>query len=132
MNKENNIIGAFECCGSKMVIVKMKNATHVMSLNEWKRVYGHLNPGRWKNAAQPERGIMSKFNVGDECWILESGRPRHVTITKINSNFAVVRFDNGGGIRVSISRLKSQNEVVESIPDTEKRNNKSPYQYGLH
>lgn len=50
MNKRNyEVISEFECCGKQMVTVKLNNGTHVMTLDEWKRVYGTLHPERWKN-----------------------------------------------------------------------------------
>lgn len=46
MNKEfvSTII-----CNGNYVIVEMKNAAHVMPIDEWKNVYGKLHPEMWKN-----------------------------------------------------------------------------------
>ena len=47
MNKE--VIASFICCGEYMVVVELEHGTHVMSYNEWRRVYGKLHPELWKS-----------------------------------------------------------------------------------
>lgn len=39
MNDEYKVIKEFECHGKQMVIVRSGNAAHVMSLEEWHKVY---------------------------------------------------------------------------------------------
>ena len=51
------MIGDFICCGEYMVIVKLENAAHVMSYDEWKSAYGKLHPERWENG---ERTIKNR------------------------------------------------------------------------
>lgn len=43
------VIRKFKCCEEIMVVVKMENATHVMTESEWKWIYGILHPERWKD-----------------------------------------------------------------------------------
>lgn len=43
------VIASFICFGKYMVVVKLEHGTHVMSHDEWKRVYGKLHPELWKN-----------------------------------------------------------------------------------
>lgn len=44
------VVKHFICCGKQMVIVELENSAHVMTLEEWKRVYGKLHPERWENS----------------------------------------------------------------------------------
>lgn len=46
---EYELIKVFECCGENIVIVRFENAAHIMSMEEWKSVYGKLHPERWEN-----------------------------------------------------------------------------------
>lgn len=69
---------------------------------------------------------MTKFKNGDKCFIIESKHPRPVTIIRIDSNFAIVRFDNGGGIRISINRLKTKEEIQDYIVEPIIHGNRSP------
>lgn len=39
MNDEYEVIQEFECCGKQMVTIRNKNAAHVMSLEEWRKIY---------------------------------------------------------------------------------------------
>lgn len=43
---EYEIVREFECCGKKMVIVKLPTGTHIMPLAEWRWTYGMLHPER--------------------------------------------------------------------------------------
>lgn len=43
------VIASFICCGEYMVVVKLEHGTHVMTHEEWKRVYGKLHPELWEN-----------------------------------------------------------------------------------
>lgn len=48
MNDGYEIIKEFECCGKNMIIVRITNATHVMTLEEWHLVFGRWHPERWE------------------------------------------------------------------------------------
>ena len=41
------VIGNFTTNGTDYVVVKLKNATHVMSETDWRKTYGKLHPERW-------------------------------------------------------------------------------------
>lgn len=41
------IISSFICCGEHMIIVKLEHGVHVMSYDEWEKVYEKLYPDRW-------------------------------------------------------------------------------------
>lgn len=45
---EYEVVGRFDCHGIDMVIIRMGDATHVMSTDDWKKVWGRLHPGRWE------------------------------------------------------------------------------------
>lgn len=47
------VVKHFICCGKQMVIVELENSAHVMTLEEWKRVYGKLHP---------ERGLVTVYD----------------------------------------------------------------------
>lgn len=53
MNTE--VIDDFVCCGKHMVIVKLEHGAHVMTMDEWKRIYGKLHPERWENGKRVSR-----------------------------------------------------------------------------
>lgn len=40
MNEEYKVIPEFCCCGRSMVTVRSGNAAHVMSQQEWRKIYG--------------------------------------------------------------------------------------------
>lgn len=46
---EYEIIDKFECCGVKMVIVRLPESAHIMPLKEWRNVYRRLHPVKRKN-----------------------------------------------------------------------------------
>lgn len=59
MDNEYKVIKEFCCCGRSMVTVRIENAAHVMSLEEWHKIYGrnhmdrfaHRNKYNKKNAS---------------------------------------------------------------------------------
>lgn len=53
MDKE--YVSTIICNGEHYVIVEMKNAAHVMSVDEWKRIYGKLHPEMWENGKRARR-----------------------------------------------------------------------------
>ena len=71
---------------------------------------------------------MNKFKIGDKCWILENGKYRPVTVHRIDSNFAVIKFENGGGIRISVNRLLTDKEIEKNELSCIK-GYRSPYDY---
>lgn len=48
MNDGYEVIKEFECHGKPMVIVRIGNAAHVMSLEEWHKLYGRNHQEKWK------------------------------------------------------------------------------------
>lgn len=46
MNEE--IVANFTCCGKHMVVVKLEHGTHVLTIDEWKRIFGKNHFERWK------------------------------------------------------------------------------------
>lgn len=48
-NKEYELISKFKCNGKSMVIVRIGNAAHVMSQDEWRKIYGRNHQDKWKN-----------------------------------------------------------------------------------
>lgn len=49
MSDDFKVISEFCCHGKKMVTVRIGNAAHVMSLEEWHKVYGRNHQDKWKN-----------------------------------------------------------------------------------
>lgn len=47
MNDEYKVIKEFECHGKQMVTVRIGSAAHVMSQEEWRKVYGRNHQDRW-------------------------------------------------------------------------------------
>ena len=41
------IVGKFTTNGTDYVVVKLENATHVMTEMDWRKTYGKLHPERW-------------------------------------------------------------------------------------
>lgn len=48
MNGEYEVIKEFKCHGKPMVTVRIGNAAHVMSIEEWHKVYGRNYQEKWK------------------------------------------------------------------------------------
>lgn len=48
MNDEYKVIKEFECHGELMVTVRIESAAHVMSQEEWHKVYGRNHQEKWK------------------------------------------------------------------------------------
>ena len=67
MNDEYGVIKEFECHGKQMVTVRIGNAAHVMSQEEWRKVYGRNHQEKWKtkvdwNRFVPEDGYKKKLS----------------------------------------------------------------------
>ncbi len=55
-----------------------------------------------------------EYKPGDTVYIVESvGTIRETTVMKISGGMAALRFRNGGGIRVRVSRLFPTKEAAE-------------------
>lgn len=48
VSDEYEVISEFCCCGNQMVSVRIGSAAHVMSQEEWRKVYGRNHQDRWK------------------------------------------------------------------------------------
>lgn len=48
MNDGYKVVSEFDCHGKQMVTVRIGNAAHVMSVEEWHKVYGRNHQNRWK------------------------------------------------------------------------------------
>lgn len=65
------IISRFICNGSNMVVVKLRNCVHVITIEEWRKIYRRNNLDRWDKVT--DRGRYSpdigygKFTDGKEC-----------------------------------------------------------------
>lgn len=46
---EFKVLNNFKCVGIDMVIIILRGNAHVMTVEEWKKVYGRNNQERWKN-----------------------------------------------------------------------------------
>lgn len=57
MNDEYEVIKEFECHGKQMVTVRIGNAAHVMSLEEWHKVYGRDHQSKWKKEVDWNRFV---------------------------------------------------------------------------
>lgn len=55
MREEYRKINEFECCGKVMVIVRKSNSCHVMTMKEWRKVYGRNHPERWENGVRVKK-----------------------------------------------------------------------------
>ena len=67
MNHEYEVINKFECHGEQMVTVRTGNATHVMTLEEWYKIYNRNHQEKWKtkvdwNRFTLERGYKNKVS----------------------------------------------------------------------
>ena len=49
MSDEFKVIKEFKCHGKSMVTVRIGNAVHIMSLEEWHKVYGRNHQEKWKS-----------------------------------------------------------------------------------
>lgn len=48
MNDKYEVIKEFECHGNRMVTVRIGNAAHVMTLEEWHKIYGRNHQEKWE------------------------------------------------------------------------------------
>lgn len=61
MNDEYEVIKEFECHGKQMVTVRIENNAHVMSLEEWRKVYGRSHQDKWKTKVDWNRFMPRKL-----------------------------------------------------------------------
>ena len=60
--------------------------------------------------------VNSKYKKGDKAYFIESNcRIREVQILNYSGGIYLIRFDNGGGIRVNEHRLYNTKEEAERI-----------------
>lgn len=60
MIEEYKVISEFCCHGKQMVTVRIGSAAHVMSLEEWHKVYGRNHQDKWKTKVDWNRFIPRK------------------------------------------------------------------------
>lgn len=60
MDNEYKVIKEFCCCGRSMVTVRNGNAAHVMSLEEWHKIYGRNHQERWNTKVDWNRFVPRK------------------------------------------------------------------------
>ena len=65
MNNEYKVISEFCCCEKHMVTVRTGNTAHVMTLEDWRKVYGRNHQDKWEtevdwNSYTPEDGYKIK------------------------------------------------------------------------
>lgn len=57
MNDEYEVIKEFECHGKQMVTVRIGSNVHVMSIEEWHKVYGRNHQDKWKTKVDWNRFV---------------------------------------------------------------------------
>lgn len=67
MSDEFNVISEFCCHGKPMVTVRAGNAAHVISLEEWHKIYGRNHQDKWAtkvdwNSFTPKGGYKTKVS----------------------------------------------------------------------
>lgn len=63
MNDECKVIKEFECHGKQMVTVRIGSAAHVMSLEEWRKIYRRNHQEKWKTEVDWNRFMpREKYN----------------------------------------------------------------------
>ena len=60
MNDEYKVISEFYCNGKQMVTVRIGNAAHVMSQEEWHKIYGRNHQDKWKTKIDWNRFVPRK------------------------------------------------------------------------
>lgn len=48
---EYSVISEFDCRGKQMVTVRIGIAAHVMTIEEWRLVFGRQHPECWENGS---------------------------------------------------------------------------------
>ena len=65
------VISKFKCNGIDMVVVKLRNCVHAITMEEWRKIYGRNNLDRWdkvtdRGGYSPDTGY-GKFTDEKEC-----------------------------------------------------------------
>ena len=60
MIEEFKVISEFCCDGKPMVTVRTGSAAHVMSQEEWHKVYGRNHQEKWKTKVDWNRFVLKK------------------------------------------------------------------------
>ena len=74
---------------------------------------------------------MARLKAGDVAFLVESNRIiREVKVVNCSGGMYLIRFSNGGGIRVKEHRLfATEEDAKKCIPGYEEPKRKSPYEY---
>lgn len=48
---EYSVISEFDCCGKQMVTVRIGRTAHVMTIEEWRLLFGRQYPECWENGS---------------------------------------------------------------------------------
>lgn len=68
MNDEYKVIKEFECHGKPMVIVRIGRAAHVMSQEEWHKIYGRNHQGKGETNVDWNRFVpRNQYNKSKVC-----------------------------------------------------------------
>ena len=62
------VIKEFECHGKQMVTVRIGCAAHIMSQEEWRKVYGRNHQEKWKTKVDWNRAVSRK-QYKKECFL---------------------------------------------------------------
>ena len=75
--------------------------------------------------------MYNRFRTGDKAYLVESNcRIREVQILNYSRGMYLIRFENGGGIRVNEHRLYSNLEEAEAtLPKKEPPPQRTPWDY---
>ena len=78
-----------------------------------------------------QSGILKTESRQEKYWIFESGsRLREVVLLKRTGKMCTIRFvDNGGWIRVHISRLYTKEQAEKKLEEIKEINRKNQYDY---
>lgn len=51
---KTELLREFDCCGKSMVVIRLENSAHILTKEEWEKIYGKLHPERFveKNRKQ--------------------------------------------------------------------------------
>lgn len=68
MIDESEVVSEFCCNGKQMVMIRIRNAAHVMNQEEWHEVYGRNHQEKWKTKVDWNRFIPRKqYNQSKTC-----------------------------------------------------------------
>lgn len=60
MNDEYEVVKEFDCHSKQMVTVRIGNNAHVMSQEEWHKIYGRNHQNKWTTKVDWNRFILRK------------------------------------------------------------------------